>query len=234
MILFLKIILLIFLIKVLIDGSNYIHFFYDFLFHGRPWAAVPLSNHIKNVIVNIINKITDTKKYTFIDFGCGDGNVIDVVHDKVNKAVCIELEKSMTDLAEKRFKRKQVSAETSSPLNITILNMDMLDYKYVQTPTILFMYEPLWSMKKEDALALYHKIIGKIPTGSKIPFKGDKVSAGTLFPFYLIYVSGLDPYLDETFFNKYDFKMLEHIKLSRFLGLKKNNIYVFKRVSISS
>lgn len=212
MILFLKIIFLIFLLKVLIDGSNYIHFFYDFLFHGRPWAAVPLSSHIKNIIVNIINKIPKNKEYTFIDFGCGDGNVIDVVHEKVNKSVCIELEKSMTDLAEKRFKDIKT---------ITVLNMDMLDYKYVQTPTILFMYEPLWSMKKEDALVLYHKIIRKIPAGSNIPF-------------YLIYVSGLDPYLDETFFSEYQFKMFDHIKLSRFLGLKKNNIYVFKRDSISS
>jgi len=33
------------------------------------------------------------------------------------------------------------------------------EYQFSNIPTILYMYEPLWFYKKEDALKLYHHVI---------------------------------------------------------------------------
>ncbi len=197
------------LIKFIYDEHSYIIFMFQYLFMGRPWAAIPLPKNIQNIVKKIMkDDIPDSKKYTFIDFGCADGNVIDLIYKTTNKAVCIELEKTWTDMAEKRFKGIN---------NIQVLNMDMNNYKYENNPTILFMYEPLWSMKKEDALPIYQSILGKINEYKDI------------HPFYIIYVSGVNPHLDEAFFNQLGFHMKQYYKLSRFLGFKKNNVYLFER-----
>jgi hypothetical protein len=198
-------VLILLVIKLLYDEFSYITFMFQYLFMGRPWAAIPLPRNIQNAILRILKELPPNK-YTFIDFGCADGNVIDLVYSRTNEAVCIELEKYLTDIAEKRFKDIK---------NVKVLNQDMNDYMYTDTPTILFLYEPLWSMKKEDAIPIYQKIFAKIPKDIK--------------PFYIIYVSGVNPHLDETFFKNLDFSKVSYLKLSRFLGLKSNNVYLFKR-----
>ncbi len=199
------IIVLLLIIKLIYDEYTYIEHMFQYLFMGRPWDAIPLPKNIKNIILKILKDLPPNN-YTFIDFGCAEGNVIDLVYNQTDKAVCVELEKELTDKAEKRFKEIK---------NIEILNQDMKDYKYATAPTILFLYEPLWSMKKEDALKLYTPIFKKIPKD--------------INPFYIIYVSGIKQHLDESFFNSIGFKTDKHYKLSRFLGLTSNNVYVFSR-----
>ena len=199
------IIVLLLIIKLIFDEYTYIEHMFQYLFMGRPWDAIPLPKNIKKIILKILNELP-TNKYTFIDFGCAEGNVIDLVYKQTDKAVCVELEKELTDKAEKRFKDIK---------NIQILNQDMNDYKYTPAPTILFLYEPLWSMKKEDALPIYKSIFEKIPKD--------------INPFYIIYVSGIKQHLSESFFNSFGFKTDKHYKLKRFLGLTANNVFVFSR-----
>lgn len=199
------IIVLFLILKFIYDEYTYIEHMFQYLFMGRPWDAIPLPKNIKSMIVKILNELPPNK-YTFIDFGCAEGNVIDLVYNKTDKAVCVELKKELTDKAEKRFKDIK---------NIEILNQDMKDYRYKSIPTILFLYEPLWSMKKEDALPLYKSIFEKIPKD--------------INPFYIIYVSGIKKHLDESFFNSLGFKTDKHYKLRRFLGLASNNVFVFSR-----
>ena len=199
------ILICILIVKFIYDEYTYISFTYDYLFKERPWAAIPLPRNIKNTILKILKELPPNK-YKFIDFGCADGDVIDLVYKNTDSSVCIELEKKLADLASQRFKGNN---------KIKVLNMDMNDYKYTNEPTILFLYEPLWSMSKEKALPIYEKIFSKLPKNKK--------------PFYIIYVSGIKPHLNEEFFNKLNFVQLQHNKLNRFLGLKRTNVYLFGR-----
>ena len=76
------------------------------------------------------------------------------------------------------------------------------------------MYEPLWDLNKEDALPIYHTVMKNISLMTA--------------PCYIIYVSGIVPKLDNSFFKLYPFKMLYHSYIPRFIGWNLNHIYLFE------
>jgi hypothetical protein len=192
---------------------TYIKFIFQYIFMNRPWGALPLQKNVQELILQYIDMIPHNN-YTFIDFGCADGNIIELFHkknnNKIKNFVCIELEKKLTDVAMERFKNND---------NVSVLNQDMLNYKYEIEPTILFLFEPLWTMQKDDAVKIYTDIFNKIPKEQLLAKK---------IPFYIIYVSGVKPHLNETYFNNIGYILNEHSILSRFFGFKKTNVYLFK------
>jgi hypothetical protein len=169
-------------------------------------SGLPTSLHIINKINHIINKLPNLD-YTLIDFGCGDGDFIDRI-DKINsikKIIGIELDLKQAINTKKRF----------SKINyISILNMDMVDYIFEPIPTIFYMYEPLWTLSKKDALPIYHKVMKNISQLTS--------------PCYIIYVSGIYPILDKEFFKLYPFKIVHHSQVKRLIGIFLNHIYLLK------
>jgi phospholipid N-methyltransferase len=171
-------------------------------------SGLPSSPHMIQTVKEIIKKLPKNN-YTLIDIGCGNGDFISKIHTKVSKVIGIELDAKHAELARKRF---------SNNMSISILTIDMVDYKFdsLTSPTIIYMYEPLWCLKKTDALPIYHKLLKNI---SEINLK----------ECYIIYISGaLVPILDKKIFNSYQLKILHHEQISRFLGWKLNHVYLLK------
>lgn len=169
-------------------------------------SGVPTSSNIIRKIIELINKLPNLQ-YTLIDFGSGDGDFINKIHNlnSIKKIIGIELDTDQANNSTKQFSKID---------SITILNMDMVDYKYQQVPTIMYMYEPLWCLKKKDALPIYHKVLKNI----------SQITTSC----YIIYVSGIYPILDEDFFRLYPFKILHHSQVQRLIGFNLNHIYVLK------
>jgi len=205
------IILIILVVLFIYNEYSYVEYAFDYIFKKRELAGVSIPLNNKKTILKIIKELPPND-YTFIDFGCGEGNVINLVNKNVNQSVCIEIEKKLYDIAQNRFKNVN---------NIKVLNIDMKDYEYKNTPTILFLYEPLWSLKKDKAIKLYEEIFKKIPRKNEL---GENAK-----PFYIIYVTGIYPYLDESFFKNLNFKKINQYKFNRLLGIKYNSIYLFER-----
>ncbi len=167
--------------------------------------GLPTQSHIRDNVISLL-KLLPVMNYTFIDFGCGDGDFIHHVKDYFHTIVGIEIHTNQAEKTRQRF------VDNTS---ITIKSMDMVDYSFEPIPTIFYMYEPLWSLSKKDADPIYHMVMKNISTVTS--------------PFYIIYVSGINALLDESFFNQYQFEMLHHSHVKRFLGLYSNHIYLFRK-----
>ena len=117
-------------------------------------SGLPSSPHMIQTVKEIIKKLPKNN-YTLIDIGCGNGDFINKIHTNVSKVIGIELDAKHAELARKRF---------SNNMSISILTIDMVDYKFdsLTSPTIIYMYEPLWCLKKTDALPIYHKLLKNI------------------------------------------------------------------------
>jgi len=168
-------------------------------------GALPSSLSIRNKIIDIISSLPKIK-YTFIDFGCGEGDMIKHIYKYVNNVIGIELDKYNANFSKKRF---------SSIPKIKIKNINMIDYNFKDIPTIFYLYEPLWLMNKIDALKIYDKVIQNM---SLINSKC-----------YIIYVSGINPKLDKRFFESKNYKLITYSYSIRILGFYRNNIYVFQK-----
>lgn len=171
-------------------------------------SGLPSSPHMIQTVKEIIKKLPKNN-YTLIDIGCGNGDFISKIHTKVSNVIGIELDAKHAELARKRF---------SNNMSISILTIDMVDYKFgsLTSPLIIYMYEPLWCLKKTDARTIYHKLLKNI-------------SEINLNECYIIYISGaLVPILDKKIFNLYQLKILHHEQISRFLGWKLNHVYLLK------
>ena len=169
-------------------------------------SGLPTSRNIMNKITQLINKLPKLY-YTLIDFGSGGGDFINNMHNikSIKNTIGIELDINQANNTKKQF------SEISS---VTILNMDMVDYKFKSVPTILYMYEPLWCLKKEDALPIYHNVMNNISLMTD--------------PCYIIYVSAIYPILDSEFFKLYPFKIIYHSYVQRLIGFNLNHVYVLK------
>ncbi len=194
---------------------TYIGYYYNYKFKNRASAAIPLPRNVRQAVLQILDELPPAK-YNFIDFGCADGEVIDLVYrysgknKNINTLDCVELEPAVANIAKIRF---------DGINEINVIQGDMKDYKYKNQPTILFFFEPLWEMKKEEAIPLYQSILSEI----------NIQLIDNTEPFYIIYITGVDPKLDKAFFDNLGFDEEKHFKLKRFLGIKHTNIYLFKR-----
>jgi hypothetical protein len=97
-----------------------------------------------------------------------------------------------------------------------IHNMDMVQYTFETAPTIIYMYEPLFRMGIEDAMALYNNFFLNLSSNRDMS--------------YIIYVSGVKQMLSPDFFQKYNYTLLHHCTVNRFCGLAANNIYLYKNM----
>jgi hypothetical protein len=77
--------------------------------------------------------------------------------------------------------------------------MDMVNYNFSNVLDILYMYEPLWCVNNKEAVSVYEKVIIKKPS-------------------YIIYISGVSPILNESFFKNMGYKTLSNSRVKRFLG----------------
>jgi hypothetical protein len=166
-------------------------------------TGLPTPSHCINTIVSLITTLPP-HSYTFIDFGCGDGDVISHIHSHVFNVVGVEMDDKQAERTRTRF---------ANVSNVHINTMDMLDYEFQDTPTILYMYEPLWCLDKQEAISIYSRVVEHFYTLSS--------------PCYILYISGAFPILDESFFEKCT--TLHHSRIPRFLGWNGNHMYLFQK-----
>ena len=83
-------------------------------------------------------------------FGCGDGDAIQSFYSYVKKVIGIEINEEQAISTRKRF---------SDILSVSIVHSDIINYNFASTQSILYMYEPLWCMEKNDAILIYKKVI---------------------------------------------------------------------------
>jgi hypothetical protein len=206
MILILIIIIIIFIIFIIniiiINQESILHYLNTFNnnFNKEGLSVPPI---IINKVMNFIKNIKNINEYIFIDFGCGSGKMIDKVYPIVNKVEGIEYNIIEANNTADRFK-------TIS--NIKIYPINMIDYKFKQTKTILYLYEPLWLMDKEQALDIYSTI-----------FKNLKENKEKTYVIYCSATKSKFLYID--FFKKYNLKIIKLIKISRGIPFIYNNLY---------
>lgn len=139
----------------------------------------------------------DPNKYTFIDFGCGYGDVLIALHKHFKNSVGIEIDSSVCEKATENVKKYN---------SIQIINKDMSQYNFQKINTVLFMYEPLWSVNKNTANKIYNKVFNNINT----------VFNHSSEKFYIIYVTGLKRKdIDEKFIKRHKFKIIFKIEIGK-------------------
>jgi len=175
--------------------------------------SMPIPFRIKNEIICNIKKINDYKNYCFIDFGCGYGEMIDSVKNMFDNIIGIELDKDPAVYSINKFKNNN---------NIKIYNMDMVDYKFEDIPTILYMYEPLWLADNKTALDIYMKVLNNIYVSHKSEINN----------VYIFYCSGTKAKpLTDDIFNQFNFKQIYHKKMYRgfYFPFVFNDFYICAR-----
>jgi len=167
--------------------------------------GLPTPEHVGQSVVTLLNSI-QAKTYTLLDFGCGDGDMIEVCLPHVHHVIGIELDQLQAQRTKERF---------HGNTNVTIHAMDMMDYQFEDIPSVLYVYEPLWMMERDDALSIYHKVFSSYRSVSHA---------------YVIYVSRLiSPLLDESFFKQHSYAILHQSRVKRILGWDGNYLYMLKR-----
>lgn len=107
----------------------------------------------------------------FIDFGCGTGlAVLSALTYPFLEVVGVELDETSASLAQKHVDKFRKSSLLRCT-NVKILCKDMSNLEFssigctetnklnVLPAIILYMYEPLWTLAKEDAIHIYRKIL---------------------------------------------------------------------------
>ena len=197
------IIILVIIIKYINDELLGIIHLLNYLLYNKAYSAVPLPKNIRYDLLQIIAKLP-LDRYKFIEFGCADGEIIELVKNdkKIYKIDGIEIDKDLYTITKMRFNKDD---------NIKIYNDDMQNYKFENTASILYMYEPLWTLDKRKALEIYNNIFSKIPNNNN---------------FYVIYISGIEQKLNDNFFYSHNLKKIYEKSINRIFG--NNNIYLLK------
>lgn len=157
----------------------------------------------------LYKQVTDLNNFTLIDFGCGYGNVITHMSAIFQNLIGIELDAKVYEKA--RINTKKYD-------NVTIMNMNMCDYDFKDTDTLLFMYEPLWNVKNVQAMKIYNKVFDNL----------NKVFETSQKRIYIGYVTGtMRQDLSEEFIKSKGYKI---ISVNSFGSLiLKRNIYVLTK-----
>ena len=176
-----------------------------FLSHNKTGLSTP--RRITNKTVSWIKSIPNSGNYTFIDFGCGDGDVMKEVYPHVSYVNGVDIEEEQCRRTRAIFKHLPKA---------TIYHFDMADYHFANTPTILYMYEPLWMVNdKQYAMSVYHTVFTRLSNVKKTV--------------YIINVTGvLSKDLDHSFFTSYGFSIATSYKNPRFV-FNHNLVQLWKR-----
>lgn len=146
---------------------------YDVMYYGireffGELEGLPTSAKNITIAGSVISHYINGDDFTFIDFGCGTSGVLIGLRDKFRQLIGIELNSKLANIARDRARFYQ---------NITIINQNMVDYVFHDTPTVLYMYEPLWQVPIDNALTVYDAVMKNF---SKI--RCEK---------YILYITGL-------------------------------------------
>lgn len=203
--------IIVIIIYFLFVENNYNSFInMNFILGESTYSSVNINektlNDIKHYIINI-NKNND---FVFIDFGCGIGNVLMFFKNNFKKLIGVENDTMNANLAKKN---------TSLYKNIFIINQDILNYTFTTTNTILYFYEPLFTVNYCDAMKIYNTLFDNI---NKVFTKN------SLHKIYIIYVSGiLRKDITHDFINKKKFKIIRYKKNGALLLYK--DIYIISK-----
>jgi hypothetical protein len=151
---FIAIIVIVFITLLILYELVYNYEHLSNYFSGK--NSVSTLSKIIKLCKNMI-KDYNMQDYIFIDLGCGDGNLIDLIESK--KAVGLEIDEKLYLEAKKKVGHKA-----------TLINCDILDYNYDNKNTLIYMYDPLWKLGKNQAALFYQRIIDNISTISKNVF----------------------------------------------------------------
>lgn len=104
-------------------------------------------------------QLIDPQQWTFVDFGCGLGvTMITAMTYPFIAVDGIEL-----DVETARGAQSNVNICLSKPstqcIITRVLNMDMQEYAFPASPTVLFMFEPLAFVEVELAKSVYSKVV---------------------------------------------------------------------------
>ena len=65
-------------------------------------AGIPIHNKYIDIIIKDLQKYDNMKRYTFIDFGCGEGKILNKFNDKFKRLIGIELDKYIIKIAKSK------------------------------------------------------------------------------------------------------------------------------------
>eukprot|EP01084_Bolivina_argentea_P021313 39585_1 len=157
---------------------------------------IPTSKQNIQEINSYLKRLTDIKKYTFIDFGAGEGNAIEYSVNDYQNLIGIELDENIATAAKQRLHDYS---------NVEILNMNMLNYTFNNTDTVLFLYEPLWQLEEKQAAVIYHAVFNNLCRAFTPKNPGEGVGRSDLIVAGPVYISGQTRKdLDVEFFSEYN------------------------------
>ncbi len=145
------IILFLYIVHLLFTRNNY-DAMYHVLFKSHK-SSVPINYNILDRIKELCKSYTIHHHYRFIDIGCGEGRVLQYFHHDFDTLHGIEIDRTTALYA--------IHSCKVYP-NITIFNQDFTHYKFENCHTLIYLYEPLWLLPKEEAIDLYQKFFAKI------------------------------------------------------------------------
>ena len=199
------IIFFIVLIGIILKLLHILYYEYETLYYriknyiyGCSYAGIPTHSQYLKIILGNLNNYDNMKEYTFIDFGCGNGKILTKYNDKFEHLIGIELDKNIV---------KKAKQNTNHYNNVTIINKNMIDFKFDGTNTVFFLYEPLWNIKsKQYSMNVYNKVFNNLYK----TFNNNK--SGKL---YIVYLTGIfSKDLNEKFFKKYKLCVKNKYKLA--------------------
>ena len=139
-------IVLVLLFIIFYHESEHIRYYMSCFMNSKNNAGLPTPIHCKNTVSKFISSIqTSNQSFTLVDFGAGDGDALHSFYPFVSKAIGIEIDEKQATSTRDRFQ--------SIP-SVLIEHQNMVNYQFENVPTILYMYEPLWCMKKEEAIPI--------------------------------------------------------------------------------
>ena len=190
----------------LIQEQEHVSFYTKSLFGNKHLGGLPTPSSVMSRVQSIISSLPDSKQFTFIDFGCGEGFILSRVHHLFNQSFGIELNKTSAEYAYQQL--KSVSC-------VTILHQDMIHYTFTNQPTVLYLYEPLWQVEDQQVVqSVYQKVFDNLK----------KVNQ----PKYIIYVTAvLSQKIKESDFHSYHLEIIHKEKISRSLFFH-NTIYFLR------
>lgn len=132
-----------------------------------------LPKEISHIIIkNIVDiKKIEKKRFKFVDFGCGEGNILFLVRNLFDELEGIEIDEKIAIKAKNNLSRFS---------NINIKNLNMQYYNYEPVNTILYFFEPIsiLNIKEEN---IYEIVLKNI----------EKTFKNTDLIFYIIYVTDI-------------------------------------------
>ena len=202
-------------------------------------SGMPTPTHVLRQVARALDRLPFAD-YTLVDLGCGQGEFLGRAHGRFARAVGVELDPATAERARARFAgaiadkgdskgagkgagkgASKSASKSADKCAVEIVTGDMTEYQFGPGPQVVYIYEPLWQMAKEDALPVYERLFDSLAA---------QLEPGS----FVIYVSGVRPLLDRQFFARAGerrererrFRVRERRRIARDVGYRANYLYV--------